>query len=1017
MDIGQQVVLKDNPQKKGILLDKAPRHNRVFCKVNFDGQIQQFPEEYLKPYTSEVDVLDLSTCISKNMFNTPEDVRREITKIRLNGNLSDMIYSMGVTNTEFFAYQFKPVVKIINSASNSILIADEVGLGKTIEAGLIWTELKQRLNLKNLLIVCPGILREKWKNELAKKFGVKAEIVNAKDLIQIYKEKADYEETALICSLQGLRRKTVNGKEDLLKKFFEDIAEKGEKIIDLLIVDEAHYLRNPGTNAHKIIESVRDVSDHVVFLSATPVQNGSEDLASLVSLLDPFNFQWMKNKFDDILQINRPIIKLRDGLLADKLDKTTILNLIDEVRRIDSIGLFENSKQLKAIEQEIRDSKVLSKERLHYFAYEMDRINSLGYIINRTKKRDVQENRIIREAIPETIQMTEEEKEIYNKITKIIHDYAQQKPMAQFLSCKPQMMMSSCMYATLAEWEKRIYKFDYEDVDIEEEEEKENETNSSPFMEKIYAEVSKFKNLQQIKENDTKFKRLLQVINDIRKNYPTDKIVLFSTFIKTLKYLQERLKEHGINGILLHGNVKDKNEVLRQFENDPAQKILLSSEVGSEGVDLQFCRLLINYDLPWNPMRVEQRIGRLDRIGQKHKKILIWNMYHNSTIDARIYNKLYHKFEICTSALGDFEEVLGKEFKKLSIELLTMSAEEQEKLLEQQQSSIYNRLETNRRLEKEASQLAAYGDYILNEIQKAQNIDNVIKTYDIENYVIDTLNKFYKQTRISKSAEDHHYLIDVDSSFRMDFEEYCNKNRISRGSLFLNSFGNIHCFFTNNVICKNKGSMETINQTHPIISFLNEKCNNETNTQTAIIKVENSENKGFFIIGVSFVSIEGVTSHKFLLFNGKNIETGEKLTNEQAKKIAIEALNNGVNWRDRSNLDYANLGELANDIMIDNFELYETKRKDIEYQNYDKAEMQIATIKKYLEDQQAQVDEKNEKVRNNEKAEKKEQVINMNEKWLSKLKERMEYRIEKIEKNKTIHSDKKDICMILIKGV
>lgn len=113
----------------------------------------------------------------------------------------------------------------------------------------------------------------------------------------------------------------------------------------------------------------------------------------------------------------------------------------------------------------------------------------------------------------------------------------------------------------------------------------------------------------------------------------------------TLEYLQTRLEADGIKGLVISGKVKDKDTILEKFEKDDTQKILLASEVGSEGVDLQFCRLLINYDLPWNPMRIEQRIGRLDRIGQKSDKILIWNMLHDTTIDKRIYDKLYRKFE------------------------------------------------------------------------------------------------------------------------------------------------------------------------------------------------------------------------------------------------------------------------------------------------------------------------------------------------------------------------------------
>ncbi len=133
-----------------------------------------------------------------------------------------------------------------------------------------------------------------------------------------------------------------------------------------------------------------------------------------------------------------------------------------------------------------------------------------------------------------------------------------------------------------------------------------------------------------------------------------------------MEYLQTRLEADGIKGLVISGKVKDKDTILEKFEKDDTQKILLASEVGSEGVDLQFCRLLINYDLPWNPMRIEQRIGRLDRIGQKSDKILIWNMLHDTTIDKRIYDKLYRKFEICTSSLGDFEIILGDMFKKVN---------------------------------------------------------------------------------------------------------------------------------------------------------------------------------------------------------------------------------------------------------------------------------------------------------------------------------------------------------------
>lgn len=269
--------------------------------------------------------------------------------------------------------------------------------------------------------------------------------------------------------------------------------------------------------------------------------------------------------------------------------------------------------------------------------------------------------------------------------------------------------------------QRRIDSLYYDDGDVEFE-----KIEISDFMNKIYNTVEQIKDFQTLYDNDTKYQRLLKVLREISKEYPNDKIVLFSSFVSTLEYLQTRLETDGIKGLVISGKVKDKDTILEKFEKDDTQRILLASEVGSEGVDLQFCRLLINYDLPWNPMRIEQRIGRLDRIGQKNGKILIWNMLHDTTIDKRIYDKLYRKFEICTSALGDFEIILGDIFKKLTIDLLLLSPEQQDARIEQTRRAIINQEEQNNKLEEEASQLTAYGDYVLQEIQKAKDEDNII---------------------------------------------------------------------------------------------------------------------------------------------------------------------------------------------------------------------------------------------------------------------------------------------------
>ena len=169
---GDTVSLKSNPSKIGTIHGPAKeRLNRRIWPIKFNnGILQQIPEDQLDLFHT-MESYTLPDLVGMNKFSSINDVRQIITQTRINGNLSNIIYSMDVTNTDFYAYQFKPVCKIINSPSNSILIADEVGLGKTIEAGLIWTELKQRYDFKRLLVVCPKVLSEKWRNELKNKIA------------------------------------------------------------------------------------------------------------------------------------------------------------------------------------------------------------------------------------------------------------------------------------------------------------------------------------------------------------------------------------------------------------------------------------------------------------------------------------------------------------------------------------------------------------------------------------------------------------------------------------------------------------------------------------------------------------------------------------------------------------------------------------------------------------------------------------------------------------------------------
>lgn len=356
MQAGDKVRLKANPGRIGVLggeTDGPPARQRVL--VNFlDGS-----EEFFLP--GALEKVEKKTpgpyeLIKQGRYGRTNDLRGAITYYRLSGKLANLIYSMNSTNTEFLAYQFKPVLQFLDSPTNGILIADEVGLGKTIEAGLIWTEMQAREDARRLLVVCPAMLCEKWKRELAHRFGVKASIVDAHELLQQLEEvkRQPQQEFALIASLQGIRPPRGWNDEDepsntaaarLARLLYE--SELEEPLLDMVIIDEAHYLRNQDTQTYRLGALLRPAAQHMVMLSATPIQMRNRDLFNLVHLLDEDAFPY-EQSFEWTLRANAPIVDLRDRVLSSTI---TQQDFVSAVTTAQALSWFEDSEQLTYLRQ------------------------------------------------------------------------------------------------------------------------------------------------------------------------------------------------------------------------------------------------------------------------------------------------------------------------------------------------------------------------------------------------------------------------------------------------------------------------------------------------------------------------------------------------------------------------------------------------------------------------------------------------------------------------------------------
>lgn len=916
---GTQVRVITNPSRIGTVGNKSRNQGgHLYVRVHFsDGKQYMLPEQ-LEAIEEEVDAVDLA---EKMKFGRALDLRRNITHLRLTGRLANVIYSMEATRTDFFAHQFKPVLRFLDSPSQGLLIADEVGLGKTIEAGLIWTELRSRNDASRLLIVCPAMLREKWQRELRYRFGVEAQIVDARDMLKMAKQmqEGSLQQCALIASMPGLRRPRGWDKPGepgysrpsaALARFMEEQSEISP-LFDLLIIDEAHYMRNPETATSRLGQQVRELSEHVVLLSATPIHLKSQDLYQLLHLIDQDTFQDARY-FDEMVEVHRPLTELRDKLRGGRT-----INVQEFRSRLDEVlqhGMTGESRQLASLRDETDlDAKLRDPEHMLRIADRLERANSIFNVISRTLKRHVNEWRVIRQPSPEKVQMSAIERQFYNRVSEIIREACQDyAPSEAFLLAMPQRQMSSSMAAAFRAWMHRSEITDpealYEDMGTDIEAPQEERF----VVDNLRAELAGEFSYEELRRNDSKFERLLCVLRELFSNNPEAKVVLFAYFKATLWYLKERLAEADVQGaVLVGGAAIDKEATLTEFRDSPNIRILLASEVASEGIDLQFSSFLINYDLPWNPMKVEQRIGRIDRLGQGAERIDIWNILYADTIDDRIYERLLSRLQIFEAALGEGEAVIGEEIQQLTRELLTrpLSPEEQDKRIKQTEMAVKQRVQHEQDLEAEAEGLFAHGEYILNAIDAARKLKRWNTGQDIYLYASDFLQKVYRGCliqQVGSDGEDLTFDVRLSDQARVDYGAFLKRhNWIGKSRLQINEPGNQRVRFSNKVVSDQEGiaKLEVVNQFHPLIRWIGECMKDEELRPYPVSAVRLSRSKlegdaanlrpGLYAYAMQSWSVRGVRDSETLAFSVVALDGTFENLDEPAEVLVTSAARDG----------------------------------------------------------------------------------------------------------------------------
>jgi SNF2 family DNA or RNA helicase len=937
---------------------------------------------------------------------------------------------METTNTDFYPYQFKPVLRFLHSPSNALLIADEVGLGKTIEAGLIWTELRSRFDLRRLLVLCPAMLRDKWERELRHKIGVRADIVNAAQLLKRLRQpEANIHGYALICSLEGARPhrgwdhdvETDSSPTAELARYLRS-RENDDHLIDMLIVDEAHYLRNPESQTNELGHLFRPVAEHLLLLTATPIHNYNRDLFTLLNLLDADTFERQEN-LQWILEASRPLVEARAHILAANPSVPKLEKILEQA---ESHSLLRGNRQLKATREALQKPACLcDRAARSKLAYRLEMINPLAYVISRTRKRDVKEWRVIREPVLEAVSMRPAEEAFYRAVTDSVIEYAMSRDVNEgFILTSPQRQMSSSMPASLRAWRQRRDNIDEVRAasrDIERKEE------IGPLTRAIMERIDDFGSVEELMLHDSKYERVQFMVEEFFKENPKEKVVLFSTFRETLNYLGERLSSVGISHVVMHGGVQESKEsILDRFRTDGSIRVLLSSEIGSEGIDLEFCRVLINYDLPWNPMRVEQRIGRLDRLGQQASKISIWNLLYAGTIDARIYRRLYEKLDLCRSALGDFEEILGDEIRKLEIDLLSdhLTPEQQEARIDQTAQALENLRKEEEQLEGEAAHLVAYGDYILNQVQAARELNRRIEGSDLRTYVIDFLRMHYSGCTIRQFQDDEsRYEIKLSAAGKQDLEDFIRSRRLPTPTrLVQNASKPTVCRFENRTTSADAGAVELINQFHPVVRFVSAKIAEGEEQLTPAVSVALPASAvqgvelapGDYVLAMERWLVEGIQLFEKLVFAAAQMTSPVKpLDTNVAERLANAAAQVGKDWFDAVHtVHVANAARIADDLLFSQLEeAFDSYVEDIRRQNEDRADLQLRNLQRHLENQR----QKMIQVRERHRLRGRESLVKATEGRIQALEARVEGRQHAVESRRGIRHRRDELLAALIR--
>ena len=551
-------------------------------------------------------------------------------------------YSLMSATIDTNPHQIEAYLFALSALKNGgAILADEVGLGKTIEAGLV---IKHYFlsGKKNIILIMPSSLRKQWQIELKEKFDISAKVIDSENIIE-YEYSSKKKQNIIIISYNFASTH---------KKLISDTA------WDLCIFDEAHRMRNVHKNGSKMAATLCDITKGIpkIMLTATPMQNSLFDLYGLIQFIDPrilgdkavFSERYLKNEQYDELKATL------DGVIQRTL-RSEVSDYIQYPQRREMTVDFRLS--LQEMELYMLINQYLKKEILYALP------NSRRTLITS----------VIRKLLASSSMAVEETfKALRNRLIVLKQ------------STREESSTESLDYF--------FNFFDEEDQELEDTEQKEELFTREKVNEFIQHEIDEVENIINKAEAITTNAKMNALKIAVKKafdyqkdNGAPEKIVIFTESVRTQKYIFDELSNNGYKNevLMFNGSGSDsltkqiynawkaknynndmgsrgvelKNAIVEAFKND--YKILLVTDSGSEGLNLQFCSTVINYDLPWNPQKIEQRIGRCHRYGQQYDVVVINLLNTENFADKRVYEILSNKFELFQGVFGASDKAIG----------------------------------------------------------------------------------------------------------------------------------------------------------------------------------------------------------------------------------------------------------------------------------------------------------------------------------------------------------------------